>query len=267
MLLSLAVLRLKNVSMQSLIDLLLPAGMSASLAAALVLAAALTSAVTASLGIGGGVLLLAILALALPPAAIIPVHGMVQLGSNVNRALMTWRHIRLATIGYFAPGALLGAALASLVLVQMPLTLLQLTIAGFILLLCWGPAIPKRALGGAGTFLAAAATTFLSMFAGATGPLVAAFIKQQSAERFSTVATFAAAMSLQHAPKAVLYGMAGFAFLDWLGLLGMMIAAGALGTWIGLRLLKRLSDRRFDGVFRLLLTVLAARLVWSALSS
>jgi hypothetical protein len=91
--------------------------------------------------------------------------------------------------------------------------------------------------------------------------------KQQPTERFSTVATFAAAMNLQHAPKAVLYGMAGFAFFDWLGLLGMMIAAGALGTWIGLHLLKRLSNRRFDQVFRLLLTLLAARLVWNALTA
>lgn len=256
-----------NDAMQALLDLLLPAGISAPLALGLILAAAFTSAVTAALGIGGGVLLLAILALSLPPAAIIPVHGMVQLGSNVNRALMTRRHIRLETLRWFAPGVLLGAGLASLVLVRMPLSLLQLTIAGFILLLSWGPAIPQRALGRAGTLLAATVTTFISMFAGATGPLVAAFIKRQSADRYATVATFAAAMSLQHAPKAVLFGLAGFAFADWLGLLALMIAAGAAGTWIGLHLLKRLTNQRFDQVFRILLTLLAARLVWNALAA
>lgn len=249
-----------------MLELLLPADVSAALALTLVLAAALTSAFTAALGIGGGVLLLAVLALTLPPAAVIPVHGVAQLGSNLGRALLTWRHIRWPTIACFAPGVLLGAALASLVLVQMPLSVLRLTIAGFILLLCWGPRIPARALGRVGTFLAAMATTFVSMFAGATGPLVAAFIRQQADERFATVATFAAAMSLQHAPKAVLFGAAGFAFLDWLGLLGAMIAAGAVGTWLGLRLLKRLSERRFERLFRVVLTLLAVRLIWDALA-
>jgi uncharacterized protein len=236
-------------------------------AAALVVAAAFTSAMTAAFGIGGGVALLALLALVLPPAAIVPVHGLVQLGSNLNRALMTWRHIDLATLCYFAPGVLIGAWLASLVLVEIPLALVQLCIAGFILLLCWGPSLPQRALGRAGTLVAASVTSFISIFVGATGPLVAAFIKQQrSDERLSTVATFAAAMSLQHAPKALVYGAAGFAFREWLVLVLLMIAAGTVGTWLGLRLLKRTSDRRFGLIFNSVLTLLALRLIWNALA-
>src|SRR5690554_3704595 len=230
--------------MQALLDLLLPATLPPLTAAALVAVSALTSAITASLGIGGGVLLLAIMAVALPPAAIIPVHGMVQLGSNVSRAALTLRHINLRLIAWFAPGALLGAWLGSLFLVDLPLPLIQLCIAGFILLLCWGPPIPAIATGPAGTLLAAALTTFISLFVGATGPLVAAFVKQQQrGERFSTVATFASAMCLQHAPKAIIYGAAGFVFADWLGLIVLMILSGAVGTWLGLRLLRRL-DRK-----------------------
>src|SRR5690606_29844784 len=91
------------------------------------------------------VLLLAVMAVALPPAAIIPVHGMVQLGSNISRASMTLRHINLRLILWFAPGALLGAWLGSLFLVELPLALVQLCIAAFILLLCWGPPIPRIA--------------------------------------------------------------------------------------------------------------------------
>ena len=47
-----------------------------------------TSAMTAAAGIGGGVVLLAIMATVYPPAVLIPVHGMVQLGSNGGRALL-----------------------------------------------------------------------------------------------------------------------------------------------------------------------------------
>lgn len=254
--------------MSALLEALIPAGLSPLATLALVAASAITSAITASLGIGGGVLLLAIMAVAVPPAAIIPVHGMVQLGSNLSRASMTLRHINLRLILWFAPGALLGAWLGSLFLVELPLALIQLCIALFILLLCWGPPIPAIATGAIGTLAAAAGTTFISLFVGATGPLVAAFVKQQQqGERFSTVATFASAMCLQHAPKAIIYGAAGFVFADWLGLIAMMVLAGALGTWLGLRLLRQLSDRRFTLIFNILLTLLAARLIWQAASA
>ena len=253
--------------MQALLDLLLPAALPPLTSVVLVAVSALTSAVTASLGIGGGVLLLAIMAIVMPPAAIIPVHGMVQLGSNLSRASMTLRHINLRLILWFAPGALLGAWLGSLFLVDLPLALVQLCIAGFILLLCWGPPVPAVATGPVGTLVAAAVTTFVSLFVGATGPLVAAFVKQQQkGERFSTVATFATAMCLQHAPKAIIYGAAGFVFAEWLGLILLMIAAGAVGTWVGLKLLRRLTDRRFTLIFNALLTLLALRLIWQAVS-
>src|SRR5690554_7303946 len=191
--------------MHALFDLLLPASLAPATAVGLIMVSAMTSAITASLGIGGGVLLLAIMAVVMPPAAIIPVHGMVQLGSNLSRASMTLRHINLRLILWFAPGALLGAWLGSLFLVELPLALVQLCIAAFILLLCWGSPIPRIATSAVGTLVAAAITTFISLFVGATGPLVAALVRRrQKGERFSTVATFAAAMCLQHAPKAII---------------------------------------------------------------
>lgn len=236
--------------------------------AALVLTALFTSFLTAAVGVGGGVFLLAILSLMMPVSAIIPVHGLVQLGANANRAAMLRRDIDWTTIIYFMPGALLGAGLAALFLVELPLALLQLCIALFILYLCWGPRLPGRALSNFGTLLAATITTFLSHLVGATGPLVAAFIKQKFAdERQRSVATFAATMTLQHGPKAVVYGVAGFAFQEWLLLVAMMIAAGALGTKLGLLQLAKLSDRRFTLLFNTVLTLLALRLLWQAASS
>ncbi len=253
--------------MQAVIDLVLPLGLSPGWLAALVAASTVTSAITASLGIGGGVLLLAFMALVLPPAAIIPVHGLVQLGSNANRALLTISHINLRLVGWFTPGVVLGAWLGSQFLVTLPMAIVQLSIAAFILLLCWGPPIPKVATGPAGTLIAAALTSFISLFVGATGPLVAAFVKQQqNGERLSTVATFAAAMCLQHLPKAVVYGAAGFVFRDWIGVILLMILAGAVGTWAGLHLLRNLTDQKFSTIFNILLTALALRLVWTAIA-
>lgn len=244
--------------------LLFPESLSVPVSLFLLSASIITSMITASLGAGGGVLLLVLMATWMPPTAIIPVHGMIQLGSNLGRACLTWRHVDWRVIAAFAPGVLVGAALGAWLLVNLPAHVWQLTIALFVLYLCWGPALPKGAFGTPGVFLASALTSFVSLFVGATGPLVAAFIKQIHTDRFRTVATFATAMTLQHAPKALVFGVAGFVFLEWLPFILAMITCGFAGTWLGLHLLNALSNRWFSLIFNLVLTTLAIRLLWQA---
>lgn len=228
----------------------------------LILLSALTSGLSAAAGIGGGTLLIMAMAQAMPATALVPVHGMVQLGSNGGRALMTWRHLDRGLLAAFLPGVALGALIAAWLLVRLPAGVLELCIAAFVLYSCWGPGWPRRLLGRGGTLLAGALTTFLSSLVGATGPLVAAVIKQHFDERLPRVATFSACMSFQHLTKAFVFGVAGFVFHDWLPLMLAMVASGFVGTWVGLRLLRRLSDRRFDTLFKWVLTLLALRLIW-----
>ena len=231
----------------------------------LVIVAGLTSFFTASFGAGGGVMLLGVMAQVLLPQLIIPLHGVAQLGSNAGRAAMSWRHIDWKLIGAFLPGAVLGALIGSFVLVSLSPAIMYLTIALFILYLCWGPKLPKMILGTWGTVIAGGVTTFITLFAGATGPLVAAFVKQIHADRFRTVATFAMAMSLQHVLKITVFEVAGFPLEAWLPLLVCMIVSGAIGTWVGLRLLKRMPDRYFHRIFNIVLTVMALRLIWQSI--
>ena len=246
---------------------LFPEAISPGVALFLLLASAITSMLTAVLGAGGGVLLLVLMASWMPPAAIIPVHGMIQLGSNTGRAVLTRHHIDWKVIAAFAPGVIAGAALGAWLLVNLPAHLWQLSIALFVLYLCWGPKLPKASFGAIGIFIASAVTSFVSLFVGATGPLVAAFIKQIHRDRFKTVATFAAAMTLQHAPKALVFGVAGFVFSDWLLFILAMIACGFTGTWLGLHVLKSMTNRWFSLAFNLVLTLLALRLLWQAAES
>lgn len=228
----------------------------------LVVTAGLTSLFTASFGAGGGVMLLGVMAQILPPQLIIPLHGVVQLGSNAGRSAMSWRHIDWLLIGTFLPGAILGALIGQFVLVALEPSAMYLSIAGFILFLCWGPKLPKLVLGKFGTVLAGGITTFLTLFVGATGPLVAAFIKQVFVDRFRTVATFATAMSLQHVLKIAIFEQAGFPISPWLPLLLCMVISGAIGTWIGLKVLRKVSDHHFNRIFNIILTLLAVRLIW-----
>lgn len=238
----------------------------ADIFALLTLSAAFTSFFTACFGIGGGVMLLGVIAQVLPPQLIIPLHGVVQLGSNGGRAALGWRHIEWRLIAAFFPGAILGALLGSVVLVALPPSVMYLTIAAFILYSCWGPKLPKMVFGTLGTLAAGAITTFISLFAGATGPLVAAFIKQLEVDRFRTVATFAMAMSLQHGVKIAVFEGMGVSLADWWPLLVCMILSGTVGTWIGFKMLKRVADKHFQTAFSIVLTLLAIRLIWQAIS-
>lgn len=246
-------------------DALLPAGLTAADAWLIVIANVFASALTSALGIGGGVLLLAVMATSLPPLAIVPVHGLAQLGNNIDRAWMTRAHCDRPVLAAFALGAVIGALAIAPLVVALPVAVLQLTIAGFILYLIWGPKPPGAVLAPRGLAAVGAVTTAISMFVGATGPLVAAFVHRLHDERRRTIATFSACMSVQHGCKALTFVGLGFPFADWLPLLSLILVAGVFGNWLGLQLLSRLPEHLFRLGFRVLVTVLAVRLVWQAL--
>ncbi len=211
-------------------------------------------------------MMLGVMAQVIPPQIIIPLHGFIQLGSNGGRAIMSWKHIDWNLISMFAPGVVAGAAIGFFVLVSIPPEMMYLSIAAFILFLCWGPKIPSVALGKSGVFAAGLITSFVGLFVGASGPLVGAFVKQVHVARLTTIATFAFAMTLQHVTKLAVFGVAGFEFIPWLPLLILMVLSGSLGTWFGLKFVKKMSDVYFNRAFNIVLTGLALRLVWQALS-
>jgi uncharacterized membrane protein YfcA len=235
----------------------------ADITAALLIALSfVTSALTASLGAGGGLLMLGAMAGLLPVGAVIPVHGMVQLGSNGGRAALAAQHIAWTHTGILLAGAAVGAAIGALVLAQLPVAWLQLCIGGFILLIVWVPLPRGGKVGWRGTAGFGALAGLLSLFVGATGPLVGAFLQRQALAREATVATMAACMTGLNVFKLLAFGAGGFGWAGWLLLAAMMIASGLAGTWVGLRALGGLSEARFRGIFRLVLSALAVHAAW-----
>jgi uncharacterized membrane protein YfcA len=249
--------------MMSLASLLPP---EFGLPAALLLCAVsfLTSALTAAIGLGGGVALIAVMATVMPPLAVVPLHGVVQLGSNFGRAVVQRRHVAWHIFVWFAAGSLLGALIGGRLAFALPGTALKAILGLFILYAVWGPK-PKIAGGGGVVFaLVGAVSTFLTMFVGATGPFAAAVLPRKQMHKAQVVGSHAANMSLQHLLKIGVFGMLGFAYGPWLPLLAAMVATGFLGTLVGSRLLDRLPERAFRIAFSAVLTVLAVKLLADA---
>ena len=73
---------------------LLPAGLDPLPALALVLLSFVTSLITATFSLGGGTLMVAVLALVIPPATDVPLHRAIQLGTNAGRAAEQRAHIQ-----------------------------------------------------------------------------------------------------------------------------------------------------------------------------
>src|SRR5690606_25363004 len=107
-----------------------------------------------------------------------------------------------------------------------------------------------------------AVTALVTMFVGATGPLLSAFFAQLLPDdRKALVATHAAGMTIQHGLKIVVFGLAGFAFAQWLPLVAAMIVSGYLGTVYGSAWLETLPEETFRRWFRIGITLLALDMI------
>ncbi len=243
---------------------LLPQDLSQAAAIVLLLMSFAGSFITAAFGIGGGVAFLGACAILLPPAAIIPVHGVVQLGSNAIRALMFLRHILWTALPAFVVGSLVGVAIGGSVVVSLPGWVVQTVVGLFILWVVF--AKPPRWLSQ-WPMVTGLISSFLTMFFGATGPFVAGYIKTLKLDRHTHVAMQGALMTVQHGLKVAVFGLLGFAFAEWMALIAGLIAFGACGTWAGKLVLGRMSDHGFHRILNVILILIALRLIWGGVSA
>ena len=235
------------------------ADLSPLTAITLFLASFAGSFISVALGIGGGAMLLALMASLIPPAALIPVHGFIQLGSNVNRALVMGRHTYWPPIAGFGLGSVLGVGLGGAVVVDLPPGAVQ---AGVGLFIIWSVMRKPAPWLVKWPILTGGISSFLTMFFGATGVFVASYVKSLGLSREAHVATQAVLMTLQHLLKVIVFGILGFAFVPWFGFMIVMIAAGFLGTLVGRQVLIRMNDDTFKKAVSVILITLALQLIW-----
>lgn len=220
------------------------------------------SLITVTMGLGGGILVLGVMASLLPPAALIPVHGVIQLGSNFFRSALFLKHMHWPVFGAFAVGSAIGAGVGGMVAVQLPPAVIQIGVGLFIL---WTLALSPPQWLARWPWLTGGVSSFLTMFFGATGPFVATFIRSLKLDRQGHTATHATFMTLQHGLKIIAFGMLGFGFGPWIGFLIGMIASGVLGTLVGKRILQDLSEAGFRRGLTVVLVLISLRLIWQGL--
>ncbi len=236
-------------------------------------ASLLTAGVSAVLGMAGGIMLLAVMLLFLEPATAIPIHALVQLTSNSSRAVIHRRVVRRDLLLPFLLLLLPAGALTVPLVEVAPGDHLRLVIGLFTIVATWKKEWlllgfdPERVGQRARFALVGAGAGALGPILGATGPFIAPFFLGIGLTRTELIGTKAACQAGTHVAKMILFGIAGFGFLEYGPLMAGMAASVIAGTALGTRVLHRLDDARFTQLYKGALTLIALRLVWSGLSA
>ena len=241
-------------------EFLLAPGLDSLTTVLLIAVSFVTSMTTAAISLGGGAMMIAVMSLVWPAAIAVPIHGVVQLGSNIGRAAHRARFVQWSFAGWFLLGSAIGSAAGGTVAASLPDHIFRGIIGAFLLYAAWGP---KARTGFSAPLLVTASgavASFLGMLVGASGPIVAGFL-QHLRDRRELVGTHAALMVFQHFFKIVVFVALGFGFAPYIATTLAMIASGFAGTLVGGKLLDKLPERAFRAVFRVLLTLIALDLL------
>ena len=221
------------------------------------------SALSGVIGMGGGVLLLAVMATVLAPPLVVPIHGVVQLTSNSTRAVTLLRHVDWRIVLAYCPtlvaGVFLGLQFYRGSEMEWFRPLIGLFVLGFLI---WDRLRPKRLQMPRWAFVPAGFVGgVITILIGASGPYLAALFLRDDMDRETIIATKAVVQTVGHLLKIPAFLSIRFDYLAHLDLLLPLLACAVAGTLFGTWALGKMGERIFRVFFRVVLLALALRLV------
>ena len=215
-----------------------------------------------SVGPSGAVTFASMAAL-LPAPVVVPIHAVTETAANIVRTFVLREFVDWRFVLPFALGGLVGFGIGMplISIVTSSDHILQIILGSFILIATW---VPLARLGPEKGYFAAIGggiTSFLTLFVGATTPLVAAAIGQRHGDHRKVIGTSAGCMLYQHMLKIPIFGILGFSFGSYTYLLISLVAATTIGTWIGRHLLIKVPLHIIKPIFKIVITILGAKIL------
>ena len=242
--------------------------------AILILSAFITSSISAVIGMGGGIILLGIMAIIIPEGyMVIALHGIIQLISNTTRTYVFKNHLKKKLIKEFSIGSLAGAGLSALIIFlliqfygvssanEIKVDFLKPVIGIFIIwyLFLKGPKKEKISK----SFVKVGSISGLaSIFVGATGPLIAPFFLKSTLTKENIIANKAACQMITHLTKIPLFiYFFNMNYIKEYKMLLPLIFAVFIGTNFGKYILQMIPEKLFRKLFKVALLLIAIRLI------
>lgn len=219
----------------------------------------LTSLVAGVAGLGGGLLLIAVLPSFLSVNALIPIHGLSQLSSNLSRAYFGYKDIRYKIVPEFLIGSLVGVGAFALILSAISTKYIPLFIGTYILLSIYSQRFNDKIRKYENYYVIGFFQSGLSVVVGTTGPLAMTKLLNDFREKDTVVATSAILMGITHLLKIAVFIYFGFAFLDYLGVIIAMIVGTVLGSYAGTKIRDKINGERLITILKILLTIMAVK--------
>ncbi|RXK12127.1 hypothetical protein CP965_10120 [Halarcobacter mediterraneus] len=222
-----------------------------------------TSTIAGIVGLGGGMILIAVLPSFLPVNALVPVHGLTQLSSNLSRAIFGYKDVKVEVIPKFFIGSLLGVSFFAGILYFISLTYVPLFIGFYILLSLWSQKFNNKIKKFESYYLIGFVQSGFSIVVGATGPIATTLLVKDYNDKHTVVATAAALMSITHLLKVFAFMIFGFIFFDYIGILVAMIIGAVAGSYAGTKLRDKIDGKKFILALKIILSLMAIKLIVS----
>tara|TARA_B100001029_G_scaffold137523_1_gene116617 strand:+ start:552 stop:1298 length:747 start_codon:yes stop_codon:yes gene_type:complete len=242
----------------------------------LIIAALITSSISAILGMGGGIILLAIMAIIIPQGfMVIALHGIIQLASNVTRSYVFRKHLKIQLIKEFSAGSIFGLFLSSLIILllinffnvssanEIKIDYLKPIIGLFIL---WYLYLRKTKKHKKNTkfYFVGGISGISSVFIGATGPLIAPFFLNKDFKKENIIANKAICQAITHLGKIPLFiYFFKLNYITEIKIILPMIIAVFIGTNFGKKIIGYIPENIFIFLFKITLTLISIRLIFS----
>ncbi len=242
----------------------------------LIIASFTTSIVSAILGMGGGIILLGIMAIIIPNGYMaIALHGIIQLVSNTTRTYVFRDHIKKNIFREFSIGAICGSFLSIFFIflliykfnINQPSDLkfdyLKPLIGIFIIWYLFFKT--KKKIKNNNTFYTVGFIgSISSTFIGAAGPLIAPFFLNHNLSKENVIANKAACQTIGHLLKIPIFiYFFQVNYIENLSTLTPLVIAVFIGTQLGKKLLGYLPEKLFVSLFKLTLFLISIKLIFS----
>ena len=240
----------------------------------LTLVAFATSILSAVIGMGGGVPLLGIMAILIPEGyMVVALHGVIQLVGNSTRTAVYRQHVHRSIIRQFSMGVIPWLCCAALIVFgviqyfditsasEFKIDFLKPLIGIYIL---WFLYLRKKTELRSDSlfFWMGGLSGLVTVFIGASGPLIAPFFIDRGLTKENMIATKAACQAVGHLGKMPIFIIFfGVDYMQQWPVLLPLVVAVYFGTRIGKKLLGSLSPDLFKKLFKIALTLIAIRLV------
>lgn len=223
------------------------------------------------LGNGAGAFIVALLALAVPPAQAAGIMLPILCVMDLVGVRALHGHWDAATLRVIVPGALIGIAFGALLFGTLPVDWLRLAIGLMTLLfgvnqgLDYARRLPPRPPQTRRGLFWSAVSGLTSTLAHAGGPPLMVYLLPLRLERTRFVATTVLYFFIVNFTKLVPYALLGQLNGSNLVTALILLPFAPLGVWLGLWLLKRMTDRLFYRLAIVLLVGTGAKLSFEAL--